>query len=64
MGCNCGGKRAGLRYLVQRTDGSYDPELKATLAQAQAALDGPGATFRALSPAESAAYTTRQGASA
>lgn len=65
MGCNCGGKRAGVKYRIENEDGTYDPELRDTIAQAQAAVsERTGASFRALRPAEVAALLTRQGATA
>jgi hypothetical protein len=65
MGCNCGGKRAGMKYRIQNEDGTYDPKLRDTLAQAQAAVsERTGASYRALRPTEVAALLTRQGASA
>lgn len=47
MGCNCGGKRAGMKYQVNYSDGST--EKVDTIPEAQKLVRGKaGATFRAV----------------
>lgn len=48
MGCNCGGKRAGLKYQATYADGSKSEKVD-TIAQVQTLVKGKaGASFKAV----------------
>jgi hypothetical protein len=47
MGCNCGGKRAGIRYQVSPTDGT-PPKKVDTVDEAQKIVREHGGTFKAV----------------